>query len=196
MKYIFIILLLGLSFNIVNAQNDAQSQKFIREVIPGFIKDNETKDVIYSDGLWDITDIKKKLDVDTLQSRIWRGTYGNDPNTKIILTQDERAYIKGELNKMAAFKWEPGLLDNSKMISQDTIESVFKNRSKGWPYFYNHYGSGLYGFMKPIFIRNNSVCLFYRDHSACDLCGSGELAVYVLKNGKWKKLIMLYGWIS
>jgi len=195
MKYIFIILLLGLSFNIVNAQNDAQSQKFIREVIPGFIKDNETKDVIYSDGLWDITDIKKKLDVDTLQSRIWRATDSN-PDARIIFTKAERVFIKSELDKMATFRWTEGLLANAKMIKQDTVFSVFNDRSKGWSYFYNHFGFGYYSFSKPIFIRNNSICFFYRDHSACDLCGSGELAAYVLKKGKWVKLMTLYAWVS
>lgn len=195
MKNIFCLLALLFALGDVRGQNDERSQTFIKAVIGDFVKQNQTKKIIYSDKVYSVNDIRKALDHDTLPNiHFVKRPYDT---TIIVLTRDERAYINSELDQMMSRLWTDGLLDNSKMIPQDTIDAIFKDRTKRWEYFYNKYGGGgFYSFSRPIFIRNNSICFFYREYSCGDLCASGELALYVNKKGKWVKLKVLYSMIS
>jgi hypothetical protein len=54
----------------------------------------------------------------------------------------------------------------------------------------------LYNFTEPLFLKNNTICIFYQDYACGNLCGGGNLSIYIKANGKWKREWYLYNWVS
>jgi hypothetical protein len=115
---------------------------------------------------------------------------------KLKLTPTERAYINHELNDMGAFTWPDNLFPNSQSVSTDSLKAIFSNVDDGWAVFKKKYGRELYTFSKPIFFRNNELCIFYYNESCGGECGEGNLSIYKLENGRWKVWIQISHWVS
>jgi hypothetical protein len=192
MKSLVACLSLLILIQIVHAQNDRASQLFIRAVI-------HEKGIVYSDSLGGstISDMKKYLNSKSVDSYILPGTRAGKSG-KFGFTKREKQYINNEIKQMGSLCWQPGLLDSSRLIKTDTVTKIFKggNLFAGWSYFRNNYGHDLYSFSKPIFLRNNTICLFYFGSSCGHLCGGGGLYIYVRENGVWKMKYPVYTWVS
>ncbi|HTE01988.1 MAG TPA: hypothetical protein VK668_22020 [Mucilaginibacter sp.] len=186
MKPVSLLFLFIIFTHSLKAQENEAARQFIREVI-------KVKHVVYVDSAGDAGDeMRKILDRDTIH------TLMQDDST-FVITKKERAHINKELNTMRSFAWKAGLLDSSILISEDTLKKVFSKKngspSANWKYFHTHYGDGYYYFSKPIFLRNNTICIF-RFGYWCDwtLCGHGHLAIYEKKGGKWVAWYPLKAW--
>jgi len=173
-----------------NAQNDPAAVNFIRSVV-------EEKNVVYTDslGYCDAAGMKKAL------SDELAGHYeimGNNVGIgSFHLTTQETNYIYSRLDLLGSSVWKPGILEKSTLISKDTVTKIFhRSDIPGWTYFYQHYGMRLYSFGKPIFLRNNTICIFYFGYGCGDLCGFGSLCIYIKENGCWKNKYTIYSWIS
>src|SRR4030095_4643577 len=116
-------------------------------------------------------------------------------NDTAVYTEDELIYLK---NKQYAglSKWTSDVFGTIKLISNDTIETIFKDYSKWWPYFYKNIGLGFDTFSLPIFLRNDTYCLFYSDHHCGRLCGGGRLTLYKKDHDKWIQFKSYCNWIS
>ncbi|MGZ3767992.1 MAG: hypothetical protein ACXVA2_25230 [Mucilaginibacter sp.] len=194
-KPIKIILLLLLFTCTVKAQENIETEKFLSDIF----KDKIAKEVfIYTDKTPTsfLEDVTKILRRDTLRGIPFGIGSGIVNKEYIVLSKEERDYIFKCLQEQKAKVWHDHLLPNSKLVLNDTIADVFKDQGKNWPYFNSHFGNGYHSFTQPIFLRNNSVCFFYNDYGCGWLCGSGDFAVYIKKNGVWEKVIPLYAWIS
>jgi hypothetical protein len=112
-----------------------------------------------------------------------------------LYTKEELSFIKGKKFPSIS-KWAEELFRNVKLVSNDTIEAIFKDRSKGWAYYYKHFGHGFSTFSVPIFLRNDSYCLFYSDYHCGGLCGRGTLTLYRKENNKWVGVKSYCNWIS
>ena len=112
-----------------------------------------------------------------------------------IYTKDEIKLIKDK-TQPSLTKWTKELFANTKLVSSDTINSIFKDKLKWWTYFYKHIGRGFNTFSVPIFFRNDSYCLFYSDHHCGGLCGGGRLTLYKKENNKWTEVKSYCDWIS
>lgn len=110
-------------------------------------------------------------------------------------TNDELIFIKSRINPSLA-KWTKELFPNIKIVSSDTIDSIFKDNSKWWEYYYEHIGRSFNSFSFPIFLRNDTYCLFYSDHHCGGLCGGGRLTLYKKENNKWTEVKSYCNWIS
>lgn len=186
MKYfIFILLLLGTT-NSTYSQTDVFEKKFIR----WYYQDKEP--IVYVNALSNgiISKIKEDLLKDTIRS------FSTNFVDALIISRQERSEIDSQLNELEDKGWINNVLNNSKMIDRDIVNNILKDRAYGWDNFNIKYGLGFHSFSKPIFIRNNTICFFYNDFSCPNTCGSGELAVYKIENGNWKKWLILYSWIS
>lgn len=116
-------------------------------------------------------------------------------NDADFFTKDEIAFIQKTI-KTSSFKWNTELFGGLKMVSSDTVQMIFKDNAKGWRYFYKHFGNGFYTFSKPIFLRNDTYCLFYSDYSCGYTCGEGHLNLYKKENNKWIEVKTYCNWIS
>jgi len=115
---------------------------------------------------------------------------------------DSAFYTKAELDfimksiKTSSIKWSNGLLGSVNVISKDTIDAIFKDKSKGWNYFYKHFGQSYYIFSLPIFLRNDTLCLFYSSTHCGYECGDGHFKLYEKEYGKWIEVKTYCNWIS
>ncbi len=194
-KPIKIILLLLLFASTTKGQESIETQKFLSSVF----KDKIVKDIfIYTDNIWPAryNDLAHALNPDTLQNLRFGFGKVTDNSEYIVLSKEEKAYIFKCLQQQRTNAWPDHLFQNSRLVLYDTITNIFKDRTRGWPYFHNQYGAEFHSFLKPIFLRNNSVCFFYSDYSCGGLCGFGEFAIYRKKDSDWEKIITLFTWIS
>ena len=108
-------------------------------------------------------------------------------------TKEELSFIK-EKQYPSLTKWTKEFFRNTRLVSSDTINAIFKDNSKWWTYFNKHIGRAFNTFS--IFLRNDTYCLFYSDHSCGGLCGSGRLTLYKKENNKWTKVKSYCDWVS
>lgn len=180
MKYFIIAFLCCLLTGKTYCQNNPEDIEFIKSVV------KIESSAVYSDSFYKgmVEDMRKILRRDTIISK------------ELILTSADRLQINYALAEMDKPIWKSGLFDNTKMMSGDTIENIFKDREKGWDFFYKHYGNKIYSFSKPIFLRDHTICFFYQDYGCGWLCAQGEFAIYRKRNGKWEKWRTLLRTIS
>jgi hypothetical protein len=194
---VFITLMLfpSLSFS----QLDTESQLFF----DGFFGALKSKDiVIFSDEI-NKGDLKKMMDaVSSKTIHLYRLvlTSKTSPSLKsrdtISLSIEEKKYLLKELNKMSAKFWFSNISPSTRLISEDSINTTFKNIVVGWTDFHKRYGSCYYRFSKPIFIRGNSLCFFYHSVYVDFLNAEGVFGLYKKENGVWKYYMTIWEWIS
>lgn len=152
--------------------------------------------VIYTDSLG-----KKKVmsfwDVQRLNLRKFYKPIIFIKSDSVKFTESEIKYINEEITKMARYKWDKGLFADALLIPTDKINKIFTdNIFKGWAYLKAKHIEKLYSFAPPIFLRDDTYCLFYYSYGCGDLCGQGEFALYKKENGKWVKWFNLFESIS
>jgi hypothetical protein len=103
---------------------------------------------------------------------------------KLYLTTAEIKYLKQNLDCNNSQQWPENLFTNSKRIPHDSTYSfLIKDRNRD-----------LYLLSKPIFIRGNTIALFYVAHLCCgDIYGSVDLSFYRKEANKWQKWIRVGG---
>lgn len=113
----------------------------------------------------------------------------------LTFTKAERDYIRQQIDP-GNRRWTTEYFKHTSIISEDTIKSIFADQSKRWKYFYQHFGQEFHYFSLPVFLRNDTYCLFYSDIYCGNLCGDGELVLYRKVNGKWVVVKSYCSWIS
>lgn len=107
-----------------------------------------------------------------------------------------RDSIIPELSQWAK-KMEPKLaFDTKELEITDSISQL-----KSWPYFYlnlgnNGIGKNIYYCSVPIFLRNNSFCIFYFINQCEFNCGMANFAIYIRNDTKWIELKRYKGWLE
>lgn len=92
--------------------------------------------------------------------------------------------------------WNRAFFSAITLVSSHAIDSIFKKKSGGWNSFYKNFGGGFSRFSMPIFLRNDTYCIFYSDYSCGWLCGNGQLVLYKMNNGNWEEVRSYCNWIS
>lgn len=110
-------------------------------------------------------------------------------------TKEELSFIKDKEYPLLT-KWAKESFGNTNLVSSDTINPIFEDNSKWWTYFNKHIGRSFNTFSTPIFLRNDTYCLFYSSHHCGGLCGGGNLALYKKQNNKWTVVKTYCDWIS
>jgi hypothetical protein len=189
MKILFIVIIGFLFIRIANAQTDSASTAFIRSVLP-------RKAITYCDKLdkHTVQEIKKELDQDTIYNDVVFNL-NKTHASMLALNKDERKYIIEAVTNLTGHTWDRNLLKNASLVERDTIQQLLDKKG-GWDTFHKNSAPGFYEFSKPIFIRNNAMCIFYIAYRCGGLCGNGNLAIYIKRNGIWVKEYVLYTWMS
>lgn len=93
-------------------------------------------------------------------------------------------------------KWEKKHFPKIKIVSTDTIKSIFNDKNKGWDYIHKNIGRALHNFSYPIFFRDFTYCFFYDCYGCGMLCVEGSLKLYRFENGKWIAVKSYYSLVS
>ena len=114
----------------------------------------------------------------------------------ISFTKEEIEIIKEQLQVKVDKKFSSYFPNKARFLKESRVNKIFNNKNKGWHYFYVKYGKELYSFSNPIFLRNNTICLFYKATLCGGLCGGGSLDLWIKVNNKWEFFDLLYLWMS
>ena len=118
------------------------------------------------------------------------------------ISRDTANFSKEDIQELKAKvpntiqQWTKVHFPKATLISYDTFKAIFKDSYKGWTYFSLHYGTRLYTISKPIFLKNNTYCLFYHGYTCGILCGSGKISLYKLELNKWIEVRSYWDWES
>lgn len=137
-----------------------------------------------------INEIKNEQLADTnfiLVSNPFSFEYNNCISTLLMdsstFSNDELTFIKDKQYPTLS-KWTKELFTTIKIISEDTLNSIFKDNSKWWNFFHKNVGQSFNTFSVPIFLRNDTYCLFYSDNHCGGECGDGRLILYKKERNK------------
>jgi hypothetical protein len=162
------------------------------EFLEDFFDENLETDsrVIIADCIdnFSIQEMSNSLARDTIRG------FGN--SNFIVFTEDEKSIIINSLHSLKLQRWKEETLKNATIISSDTIGKIFDDPQKDWEYFRKKYGGGFYSLSKPIFLRDNSLCVFYFGNNCGELCGEGKFSVYKKTFFGWSHYVTIYAWIS
>lgn len=114
---------------------------------------------------------------------------------KITFTLSEKNFIITELQKLNKQKWPNEIFPKSRVVRFNDIDSIQKsiNDQKLDPVMRLCYT--VYIFSHPIFLRNNSICLFYSGKTNFAV-RDGEFWVYKKQGSAWIKYAPVYRWIE
>ena len=192
-KTYLVLTVIFLSFN---SGANGQMNKRQKEFIASFLSDiRESKYPVYYLSNHEDRALLDALKPDTLLD-MWGLAGRNKPQNKLILTQKEKKHIKAKLRRLRELNWEDHLLPSARLLPRDTVQYYLKDRARGWQRMYDRGISGYYTFSSPIFLRNETLCIFQYDFSCGNLCGDGTVMIYRKENGKWKPYINLANWVS
>lgn len=156
------------------------------------VKSKNDNPILYLDKIY-TGDLKDDLARDTLID-IYADYKKRDIKEFLVLTKSERQYINNQIDEMTGKKWPEKLFKNSRMLNKDSLKTLYD--SLGRRTDNNNYNTGHYGFSKPIFFRNNTLCIFRMYYYCGVLCAHGETVIYIKENRTWTKWLSITEWIS
>jgi hypothetical protein len=128
-----------------------------------------------------------------------------DSKQTIKLTKREQKYLFQKIELLRTNIWKDSLFLNSERIELDTVMKYIEDVRKGFlkidPLLCdtlvtlamqkNRINTNVFTFSKPIFIRDNSICLIFTTFTCGKQCGKAELTFYRLwHNREWIKYIV------
>ena len=198
MRHSILLITFTLTFAILKGQSLTKQDK---EFILDFYREqnSSTKPFLYTKGInsYESIEIIRSLQRnDTLKN--WRRVDNKLQlvDTLILSTKEKQFIINRLENQVDTSLWNGISIPNSLTILQDTIKAIFKDRKRGWNYFYSNYGRSFNSFTIPIFFRNNQLCAFYYDNICGGLCGEGVFALYRREKDHWVRWFTIYEWVS
>ena len=166
---LFLLLLTSYSFsqNILTA-SDSLAKSFLGDIS----SKKYFRRVSYFDTLSQST-------ISELREAINQKTFSKKSKT-ITLTDEERLKINSELEALD-ITWLTRNFEKTILVTPEDS---------------THIPTGIsYKFSKPIFLRQNSLCLFYYGVS-CPMCGERKFAFYIKQKGKWTEYLTIFLWQS
>lgn len=126
--------------------------------------------------------LEQKLELFALDSVSSLYSFSNKKRTKekqfLKLSSDERHFIKEEIQKFDSLKWGKNLIPGEKRLS------IAKSLTGG------------FSITKPIFLRNNTLCIFDYFYDCGNRCAESETTVFKKVNGKWEMWMIVYRLVS
>jgi hypothetical protein len=185
MKFICSIIFLSYCLSLYGQQSTTcpeESKEFIQDVLGKYF---DIEKMLVTDALdsFSVATIKEKLG----DGRFRKEIIFEDKTSRVdtlVLSPDELAFIGQEL-KNQQHDWLTSCFPTTRLISKHSADSIYSTS------IYR-----LHSISRPIFLRNNSLCLFYSDYACGPLCGGGSLSFYKKENGKWRHYWGLSLWHS
>jgi len=194
-RVIYIFLLVSISFGGF-AQSNQQFNSFFQDFISAL---QITTPVLYTDKMpeFELGDRIKAIDKDKIlgwnRNRIQEANRGRD---SLVLTPEERRYIVQQVGQQNGKRWQEGNIQGAKLIPWDSIQVSFKTARNDWNKFHGNYGKEYYRFSAPMFLRGESLCLFYYEQYCGYDCANAEFSVFRRTKGRWELAFTFWGWVS
>jgi len=177
------------------SQTDKNSEDLLLKLILPY----KQATIAYVDSAvpYDTTFLFNKIKKDTL--------INSNNNDYLVLTPAEKVFIKSEVLKNNNYCWDDGVFENSLIIHKDSMWNYLKiqntliydsllvayeNADSTSIKKYRFKYAWVFLFSKPIFLRNESVCLLSFAAFVSPNGGHAEMGFYRKNNGKWE------GWIG
>jgi hypothetical protein len=111
----------------------------------------------------------------------------------LTITGRERKMILKELALLGNHQWDSNLFPKSLLVRAEEADSIVKKISKTKDSLVIKLCTEIYSFTKPIFFREDSLCIFYYEKNSV-LMREGECWLYKKKKNEWKKYFRIYIW--
>ncbi|MBK7357636.1 MAG: hypothetical protein IPI45_14180 [Saprospiraceae bacterium] len=195
MKYFFLTFLI-LVTQVLICQDYSKDTLVIKEVLATELRNEDS--IVYTDKIedWIINFIKKELD-----NYIDNGANKHNYDQLLKIGEYEKDSLNKQIEELRNFKWRDSLIHNAKAISIDSIRVFIRNYDRSLPQEKEEpntvtticrRGPILFSFSKPMYIRNETICLIYIRKLSRIYEGNEELSFYKKDEEKWVKWITLY----
>lgn len=195
MKYFFLTFLI-LVTQVLICQDYSKDTLVIKEVLATELRNEDS--IVYTDKIedWIINFIKKELD-----NYIDNGANKHNYDQLLKIGEYEKDSLNKQIEELRNFKWRDSLIHNAKAISIDSIRVFIRNYDRSLPQEKEELntvtticrrGPILFSFSKPMYIRNETICLIYIRKLSRIYEGNEELSFYKKDEEKWVKWITLY----
>ena len=173
-QFLFLFLFCSTLFG----QNNPNSET--KEIFKSFIKDKRQVFLNPSINNYYFAELYKYISENTFIRKITFIEINKTIIDTIIITKTERLYIDSCMNSFYSFKWTEIEKDKCGLERFSLIKNEDNKKLSDINYI-------TYNLLKPIFIRQNSLCFLWYDYSCGSLCGHGELMILKKQENKWVK---------
>ena len=106
-----------------------------------------------------------------------------------IFQSFDTSFFVNQINSYKNYNWDTTIIGKTRIVSQNTIDSIFGNSKEGsgWEKFKSVYGKEeLYSLSVPIFTRDKNFCIVEINRSCGALCGTYCTLVFKRQENQWK----------
>jgi len=107
-----------------------------------------------------------------------------------VFTSLDTGFIARQIDAYKNFQWDTTIVDSARIVSQSTVDTIFKNSKEGsgWERFTKLYGrEELYHLSLPIFTLDKNYCIVEIHRSCGSLCGTYCVVVFKRHGKQWKR---------
>jgi hypothetical protein len=141
-----------------------------------------------------------------LADRKFRGITKQTEYNSITLSMKERRYLRQQIEENKGFTWNDSLIANSRRIKSDSVMKIISEQFRIYRdeinnALLNHDTIALnrivakkpwvYGFSKPLYLRDDTICLLYHLAFGDGDSGYDEVSFYKKENNLWTKWIVI-----
>jgi hypothetical protein len=192
MNKLFIIILHISVLPLYSQVNKNDIQILLNEII-----ESEREKTIYTDKGSDWISNQMREEIKTGKLVAW------SKKDSIVLTAKEQKYLLKQIKNQKTFIWPDSLFENSKRIEFDSLQPFLK--SANWLYYttinklklqgdtvlYKQLESPcVFSFTKPIYFRNNTLCIFNMIQMFSHSSGYSDSFLYKKINNEWVRSIV------
>jgi len=117
--------------------------------------------------------------------------YQSQDRKPFIITTQEQTYLISELKQLRGLRWPDKMFPNSKRVSSEDIKNVFKI-TKQYPNEKADNCSVIFTFSKPIYLRNNTICLYLDQAQYSNTQIQLAYSFYIKTEGEWEEYAQCY----
>lgn len=150
----------------------------------------DTAKIYYNDSLLDFSHFDPKA----FKKKKFVSWHAFLKGNRITLTSAEREYIIDEFRKMRGKVWQQNLFANSQRVPYDStfaqLSTFLREDYRNKKLLYR----AVWRFSRPVFMRNNTICLVAYTYMSHSSAGEEELAFYKKgTDGLWKRFLIIQG---
>ena len=108
------------------------------------------------------------------------------PNDSIIFSKEEKKYLIDKSRELISEEWV--------ISKQNSLDIIYpkENGMNCYNYLHENKNRVLYIISKPVYFRNNELCLFFSSRLCCgSILGSTNFSIWRIDNDKWLKWISI-----
>ena len=149
-----------------------------KNVFKSFVKDKRQVFLLPSIDSYYIKELNQYLSSNSFHRTITYTKTGKTISDTLYLSKTERLYVDSCIQSLASFQWTD--FEKNK-VGLENFSLIKNDQPKKLPNF----DYIVYTIVKPIFIRQNSICFLFYDYGCGSLCGHGELIILTKQDNNW-----------